>query len=236
MGGARRARPAADLPPGARRGLPHRHRPAGRAACAGAARGHADRVRPGRAPRQRPGGLGLGAGHPDAAAVADPVAGAVPGLLRRGRGAGRAGRRRRRRRRRPDQRGAGAGAHPRRRRAGRGHRPGSGAGPLRAGAARHGGPGRLRRGRGDLLPPRDAVPRRRGEAQPAPGRGAGPGRGGRGHPHRGSRRGTRHRRGLPGAPGRGAPAGCTCPWWAKHRGDRGPCRHQLAVTLTGTPS
>ncbi len=34
----------------------------------------------------------------------------------------------------------------------------------------------------------------------------------------------------------GAPAGCTCPWWAKHRGDRGPCRHQLAVTLAGAAS
>lgn len=31
----------------------------------------------------------------------------------------------------------------------------------------------------------------------------------------------------------GAPAGCTCAWWGKHRGDRGPCRHQLAVTLVG---
>ena len=24
---------------------------------------------------------------------------------------------------------------------------------------------------------------------------------------------------------------CTCPWWAKHRGDRGPCKHVLAVVL-----
>ncbi|GGM67796.1 hypothetical protein GCM10007977_081980 [Dactylosporangium sucinum] len=25
---------------------------------------------------------------------------------------------------------------------------------------------------------------------------------------------------------------CTCPWWAKHRGDRGPCKHALAVSMT----
>jgi hypothetical protein len=25
---------------------------------------------------------------------------------------------------------------------------------------------------------------------------------------------------------------CTCPWYAKHRGERGPCKHVLAVTLT----
>jgi hypothetical protein len=24
---------------------------------------------------------------------------------------------------------------------------------------------------------------------------------------------------------------CTCPWWAKHRGGRGPCKHALAVTI-----
>ncbi|MDY7089349.1 MAG: SWIM zinc finger family protein [Actinomycetota bacterium] len=24
---------------------------------------------------------------------------------------------------------------------------------------------------------------------------------------------------------------CTCPWWAKHRGERGPCKHALAVRL-----
>ncbi|MET0426074.1 MAG: SWIM zinc finger family protein [Actinoplanes sp.] len=26
-------------------------------------------------------------------------------------------------------------------------------------------------------------------------------------------------------------ASCTCPWWAKHRGERGPCKHALAVRL-----
>ncbi|MBG0564823.1 SWIM zinc finger family protein [Actinoplanes aureus] len=26
-------------------------------------------------------------------------------------------------------------------------------------------------------------------------------------------------------------ASCTCPWWAKHRGDRGPCKHALAVQM-----
>lgn len=25
---------------------------------------------------------------------------------------------------------------------------------------------------------------------------------------------------------------CTCPWWSQHRGDRGPCKHVLAVRLT----
>ncbi|MET0414729.1 MAG: SWIM zinc finger family protein, partial [Actinoplanes sp.] len=24
---------------------------------------------------------------------------------------------------------------------------------------------------------------------------------------------------------------CTCPWWARHRGERGPCKHTLAVRL-----
>jgi predicted nucleic acid-binding Zn finger protein len=24
---------------------------------------------------------------------------------------------------------------------------------------------------------------------------------------------------------------CTCPWWARHRGERGPCRHALAARL-----
>ncbi|MEV6306648.1 SWIM zinc finger family protein [Actinoplanes sp. NPDC051861] len=24
---------------------------------------------------------------------------------------------------------------------------------------------------------------------------------------------------------------CTCPWWAKHRGERGPCKHALAVQM-----
>ncbi|NUT31549.1 MAG: SWIM zinc finger family protein [Hamadaea sp.] len=28
------------------------------------------------------------------------------------------------------------------------------------------------------------------------------------------------------------PVGCTCLWWGKHRGSRGPCKHQLAVLLT----
>ncbi|MEV7116897.1 SWIM zinc finger family protein [Kitasatospora griseola] len=27
------------------------------------------------------------------------------------------------------------------------------------------------------------------------------------------------------------PAGCTCRWWARHRGDRGPCSHVLAVRM-----
>ncbi|MFC7480481.1 SWIM zinc finger family protein [Luedemannella flava] len=33
----------------------------------------------------------------------------------------------------------------------------------------------------------------------------------------------------------GSPATCTCPWWAKYRGGRGPCKHALAVgmVLTG---
>jgi hypothetical protein len=24
---------------------------------------------------------------------------------------------------------------------------------------------------------------------------------------------------------------CTCPWWAKHRGERGPCKHALAFRM-----
>jgi hypothetical protein len=27
---------------------------------------------------------------------------------------------------------------------------------------------------------------------------------------------------------------CTCPWWAKHRGGRGPCKHALAVSIVVT--
>lgn len=30
----------------------------------------------------------------------------------------------------------------------------------------------------------------------------------------------------------GQPVSCTCPWWARHRGDRGPCKHALAVQLS----
>lgn len=29
----------------------------------------------------------------------------------------------------------------------------------------------------------------------------------------------------------GTPAGCTCRWWGRHRGSRGPCKHQLAVLI-----
>lgn len=29
---------------------------------------------------------------------------------------------------------------------------------------------------------------------------------------------------------------CTCPWYGRHRGDRGPCKHVLAVQLVGTAS
>jgi hypothetical protein len=24
---------------------------------------------------------------------------------------------------------------------------------------------------------------------------------------------------------------CTCPWWGRHRGGRGPCKHVLAASL-----
>lgn len=27
---------------------------------------------------------------------------------------------------------------------------------------------------------------------------------------------------------------CTCPWWARHRGERGPCKHALAMRILGT--
>ncbi|MEV0733334.1 SWIM zinc finger family protein [Polymorphospora sp. NPDC050346] len=29
---------------------------------------------------------------------------------------------------------------------------------------------------------------------------------------------------------------CTCLWWAKHRGDRGPCKHALAVRIVNSPA
>jgi hypothetical protein len=29
----------------------------------------------------------------------------------------------------------------------------------------------------------------------------------------------------------GEPVGCTCQWWGKYRGNRGPCKHQLAVLV-----
>ena len=29
---------------------------------------------------------------------------------------------------------------------------------------------------------------------------------------------------------------CSCPWWAKYGGRRGPCKHVLAVTMTAPPS
>jgi hypothetical protein len=29
---------------------------------------------------------------------------------------------------------------------------------------------------------------------------------------------------------------CTCPWWVKHRGDRGPCKHALAVRMVRVAS
>ncbi|WP_326556223.1 SWIM zinc finger family protein [Micromonospora sp. NBC_01796] len=32
----------------------------------------------------------------------------------------------------------------------------------------------------------------------------------------------------------GAASSCTCPWWAKYRGGRGPCKHALAVRLVTT--
>jgi hypothetical protein len=29
---------------------------------------------------------------------------------------------------------------------------------------------------------------------------------------------------------------CTCRWWARHRGERGPCKHALAVSMTVAPA
>ncbi|HEX6683119.1 MAG TPA: SWIM zinc finger family protein [Candidatus Limnocylindrales bacterium] len=31
--------------------------------------------------------------------------------------------------------------------------------------------------------------------------------------------------------GDGGPLGCTCLWWGRYRGERGPCKHQLAVAI-----
>lgn len=39
---------------------------------------------------------------------------------------------------------------------------------------------------------------------------------------------------LAGAAGAGDR--CTCPWYAKHRGTRGPCKHVLAVRISATPT
>jgi hypothetical protein len=33
----------------------------------------------------------------------------------------------------------------------------------------------------------------------------------------------------------GASVSCTCAWWGRHRGDRGPCKHALAVSLVLVP-
>jgi DprA winged helix domain/SWIM zinc finger len=34
----------------------------------------------------------------------------------------------------------------------------------------------------------------------------------------------------------GQPLGCTCLWWGRYRGERGPCKHQLAVAISlGAP-
>jgi hypothetical protein len=34
----------------------------------------------------------------------------------------------------------------------------------------------------------------------------------------------------------GVPVSCTCQWWGAHRGDRGPCKHVLAVAIVCTAS
>jgi hypothetical protein len=34
----------------------------------------------------------------------------------------------------------------------------------------------------------------------------------------------------------GGAVSCTCPWWAKYRGERGPCKHALAVGMVLAPS
>ncbi|WP_233605774.1 SWIM zinc finger family protein [Micromonospora sp. Llam0] len=28
---------------------------------------------------------------------------------------------------------------------------------------------------------------------------------------------------------------CTCAWWARHRGGRGPCRHAIAAAMVTAP-
>jgi hypothetical protein len=43
--------------------------------------------------------------------------------------------------------------------------------------------------------------------------------------------GERYQIGLAGT----APVSCTCQWWARHRGDRGPCKHALAVSMALVP-
>ncbi len=34
----------------------------------------------------------------------------------------------------------------------------------------------------------------------------------------------------------GRAVSCTCPWWGRHRGDRGPCKHVLAVGMVLAPT
>lgn len=34
----------------------------------------------------------------------------------------------------------------------------------------------------------------------------------------------------------GRAVSCTCPWWGRHRGERGPCKHSLAVDMVLAPS
>lgn len=46
--------------------------------------------------------------------------------------------------------------------------------------------------------------------------------------------GTEYEVRLDGVPGPGDR--CTCPWYAKHRGTRGPCKHVLAARLSATTS
>lgn len=29
---------------------------------------------------------------------------------------------------------------------------------------------------------------------------------------------------------------CTCPWWGKHQGTRGPCKHVLAARMAAQPA
>ena len=113
-------------------------------------------------------------------------------------------------------------------------------GPGGADPAGHRRSGRLRRDRGGVLPPGAALRRGGGRAEePAPGRCAPAGGTGAvetcaaGSDHAWVRSG--HERYQCGWPS-GRPVSCTCTWWGRHRGDRGPCKHVLAVDMTLAPA
>ncbi|MEE3921546.1 SWIM zinc finger family protein [Micromonospora sp. BRA006-A] len=128
------------------------------------------------------------------------------------------------------------GSDRRRRRAGRRRRAARRAGACRARPAGHRRAGRVRRGGRGVLPPGDAL--RRGPrgadnprlvgARALVERGAVE-RDGENATVRTDAETYRVRRHPDGA------YSCSCRWWARHRGQQGPCRHALAVSMVAAP-